>query len=107
MNFEKAEEIADAVLYEGYMLYPYRASALKNRFRWQFGVVAPRQYSMADGCEPWFTQTECLAEIGQWAEARRQFLKAIDIDPRNRAANDSLNVLTEVESRFGINGSRR
>ena len=65
MNFEKAEEIADAVLYEGYMLYPYRASALKNRFRWQFGVVAPRQYSMADGCEPWFTQTECLAEIGQ------------------------------------------
>ena len=50
---------------------------------------------------------QCLAEIGQWAEARRQFLKAIDIDPRNRAANDSLTVLTEVESRFGINGSRR
>src|SRR4029079_186500 len=45
---------------------------------------------------------QCLAEIGQWAEARRQFLKAIDIDPRNRAANDSLNVLTEVESRFRI-----
>ena len=50
---------------------------------------------------------QCLAEIGQWAEARRQFLKAIDIDPRNRAANDSLTVLTEVESRFGVNGSRR
>jgi len=50
---------------------------------------------------------QCLAEIGQWAEARRQFLKAIDIDPQNRAANDSLAVLTEVESRFGINGSRR
>jgi len=57
VNFEKAEEIADAVLYEGYMLYPYRASALKNRFRWQFGVVAPRHYSLADGCEPRLSAT--------------------------------------------------
>jgi hypothetical protein len=24
------EQIADAILYEGYILYPYRASALKN-----------------------------------------------------------------------------
>jgi protein O-mannosyl-transferase len=50
---------------------------------------------------------QCLAEIGQWAEARRQFFKAIDLDPQNRAARDSLIVLNEVESRFGINGSRR
>jgi tetratricopeptide (TPR) repeat protein len=50
---------------------------------------------------------QCLAEIGKWAEARLQFRKAIDIDPRNRAALDSLTVLTEVESRLGINGSRR
>jgi hypothetical protein len=50
---------------------------------------------------------QCLAEIGQWAEARQQFFKAIDLDPQNRAARDSLIVLDEVESRFGINGSRR
>jgi hypothetical protein len=49
----------------------------------------------------------CLAEIGKWAEARQQFLMALDLDPRNRAARDSLTVLTEVESRFGIDGSRR
>jgi len=30
-----ARQIADAVLYEGYLLYPYRASARKNQIRWQ------------------------------------------------------------------------
>ena len=32
------EEIANAILYEGYMLYPYRASSVKNQQRWNFGV---------------------------------------------------------------------
>jgi hypothetical protein len=41
--------IADAVLYEGYLLYPYRASSDKNRLRWQFGVLAPRAWSEATG----------------------------------------------------------
>ena len=59
--FEAAERIADAVLYEGYVLYPYRASAAKNQFRWQFGVIAPRPPH--DEGEPWFAQTECLAAI--------------------------------------------
>ena len=61
MTFEAAERVADAVLYEGYVLYPYRASAAKNRFRWQFGVVAPRPPQ--DDGEPWFTQTECLVAV--------------------------------------------
>ena len=63
MNTRLAEEIADAVLYEGYVLYPYRASASKNRFRWQVGLVTPRSYAEAVGSDPWFVQTECLAEI--------------------------------------------
>lgn len=62
MSFESAEEVANAVLYEGYLLYPYRASALKNRFRWQFGVVAPRAYAEATQSDPWCVQTECLIE---------------------------------------------
>ena len=49
------------ILYEGYVLYPYRASAAKNQLRWQFGVVVPRGYSELGG-EPWVTQTECLIE---------------------------------------------
>jgi hydrogenase maturation protease len=55
------ERIANAVLYEGYLLYPYRVSALKNRQRWNYGVVYPRAYSEATGVrEPWFMQTQCL-----------------------------------------------
>jgi hypothetical protein len=36
-----ARTVADAVLYEGYLLYPYRASSSKNQSRWQFGVIGP------------------------------------------------------------------
>ncbi len=36
-----ARAIADAVLYEGYLLYPYRASSQKNQSRWQFGILGP------------------------------------------------------------------
>ncbi|GIF77792.1 hypothetical protein [Asanoa siamensis] len=41
MSIETVRAVADAVLYEGYLLYPYRASADKNRSRWQFGVLGP------------------------------------------------------------------
>ena len=64
MTMRMAEQVADAVLYEGYVLYPYRASAAKNQFRWQVGLIAPRDYSEATGADPWVMQTECLAEPG-------------------------------------------
>jgi hypothetical protein len=60
--FELARKVADAVLYEGYLLYPYRASAAKNQARWQFGVLMPRLWSEHGPDEPWATQTECLLE---------------------------------------------
>ena len=63
MRIEQIKEIANAVLYEGYLLYPYRQSALKNRTRWTFGMVYPREYSEANGgIEPWTMRTECLVE---------------------------------------------
>ena len=40
-RLQQARTVADAVLYEGYLLYPYRASSDKNRSRWQFGVLGP------------------------------------------------------------------
>ncbi|MCX4510950.1 hypothetical protein OHA27_11640 [Streptomyces sp. NBC_01619] len=56
-----ARQVADAVLFEGYVLYPYRASAAKNRLRWQFGVLVPPAWSA--GCEEHeFQHTECLME---------------------------------------------
>ncbi|HLK64356.1 MAG TPA: hypothetical protein VKU19_13005 [Bryobacteraceae bacterium] len=60
------EKIADAVLYEGYLLYPYRSSAVKNRQRFNFGIVYPETYSAAGGgIEPCEMQTQCLAAGSQ------------------------------------------
>lgn len=39
--WDRVRAIADAVLYEGYLLYPYRANSRKNQSRWQFGVLGP------------------------------------------------------------------
>jgi hydrogenase maturation protease len=63
MNAALVDGIVKAVLYEGYMLYPYRPSAVKNRQRFNFGVVYPRMYSEAQGGTDACTmQTECLVQ---------------------------------------------
>ncbi len=63
MNLELVEKIADAVLYEGYMLYPYRASSVKNRQRFNWGALAPESYSIVQkGTEAFEMQTECLIQ---------------------------------------------
>ena len=41
MNIAPAEKIAHAILYEGYLLYPYRPDSTKNRQRWNFGTLFP------------------------------------------------------------------
>ncbi|MBT2468647.1 hypothetical protein J7E97_12350 [Streptomyces sp. ISL-66] len=60
-RFAHARQVADAVLFEGYVLYPYRASAAKNRLRWQFGVLVPPAWGRVQG-EHAFQQTEILME---------------------------------------------
>ncbi len=63
MNLAQAESIAKAVLFEGYMLYPYRPSSVKNRQRWTFGGIYPQAYSEAQaGTDAWSMQTQCLAQ---------------------------------------------
>jgi hydrogenase maturation protease len=65
MNEVLVKRIADAVLYEGYILYPYRPS-VKNRQRWTFGGLYPRSYSEAqEGSDAWAVQTECLVQGGE------------------------------------------
>ncbi len=60
MNREMVDPIANAVLYEGYILYPYRPST-KNSQRWSFGGLYPRIYcEQQNHCEAWTQQTECL-----------------------------------------------
>jgi len=81
VSFDDARAVADAVLFEGYALYPYRASAAKNRVRWQFGVLAPRAWSEAGGGDPWWQETQALVEPAEGAaaprlEGRLRFLQA-------------------------------
>jgi hypothetical protein len=58
---DAVKKIAETVLYEGYILWPYRRSAQKNQQRWTFGGVYPRAYSEARGeDDPWLMQTQCL-----------------------------------------------
>jgi hypothetical protein len=59
IDFARLEKVADAVLYEGYLLYPYDPRALKNQRRWTFGCLLPEPWSAALG-EPSWHQTECL-----------------------------------------------
>jgi hypothetical protein len=78
MNLAMVDKIAKAVLYEGYMLYPYRPSSVKNQQRWNFGVLCPRSYSEAqNGSDAWTMQTECLVEGSSLTriEVRVRFLQ--------------------------------
>lgn len=60
--FAPATAVADAVLYEGYVLYPYRASDAKNRVRWQWGVLVPPDYAEHDPSERSWCRTDCIVE---------------------------------------------
>ncbi len=81
MNAALVDGVVRAVLYEGYMLYPYRPSAVKNRQRFNFGVVYPRAYSEAQGgTDAWTMQTECLVlgSANTRCEVCVRFLRMID-----------------------------
>jgi len=62
------------------MLYPYRPSSVKNRQRFNFGVLYPKSYSQAQlGSDAWSMRTECLVEGTAFAaiEVRVRFLKLV------------------------------
>ena len=78
MNLARVEQIAKAVLYEGYMLYPYRPSSVKNRQRFNFGVLYPEAYCDAqEGNEACSMRTECLVRGNpdSIVEVRLRFLR--------------------------------
>jgi hypothetical protein len=77
---DPVEKIAATVLYEGYVLWPYRRSAQKNQKRWTFGGVYPRAYSEAEGGnDPWLMQTQCLV-VGECptVEVKVRFLHVVE-----------------------------
>lgn len=69
VSLDDVRRVADAVLYEGYILYPYRASAAKNRSRWQFGVLMPPGYVAAEPSERATAKAECVFEHSGRPEA--------------------------------------
>lgn len=98
MRLEQIKEIANAVLYEGYLLYPYRHSAIKNRQRWSIGVVYPKEYSEAQGgTEPWLMQTECLVQ-GNADTAITIHVRFLHLLLRSEVSNEAANVSTQAET---------
>ena len=55
------DQIAAAVLYEGYILYPYRPTSVKNQQRWTFGGIYPREYVEGNpGADNWRMRSQSL-----------------------------------------------
>ncbi len=77
---DPVEKIAAAVLYEGYVLWPYRRSAQKNQRRWTFGGVYPRAFSETAGTnDPWLMQTQCLVTGNDpTVEVKVRFLHVVE-----------------------------
>ena len=99
-HLDQARAVADAILYEGYLLYPYRKSAQKNQSRFQFGVLMPPAYGAVDPCEPSASQAECLLECGDDA---RVWILARFLHLRRR---DSWDEATDREHRVAVSVDR-
>src|SRR5512132_3360357 len=103
------ETIAATILYEGYLLWPYRRSAIKNQRRWTFGGVFPRHFSeAARNGDPWQMQTQCLVygedpavavkvkflqaverQVGQWnSRGELEFVESLQVGSQQWLAGD-------------------
>jgi hydrogenase maturation protease len=93
MNLAAVEQIARAVLYEGYLLYPYRASSIKNRHRWTFGGLYPPAFCREKGgSDTSELLTECLVRGGPKTivEVQARFLHLVERtleDPSGRSGD--------------------
>jgi hypothetical protein len=97
MNAALIEQVVHAVLYEGYILYPYRASTKKNRQRFTFGRVYPEAYSVAQGgAEPCAMQTECLLKRGGVAADAAVEISVRFLHPMAREVGELVTPLPEL-----------
>jgi hypothetical protein len=98
VTVDPVRAIADAVLYEGYILWPYRRSALKNQRRWTFGGVYPRAHSAQHPDDPPTMRTQCLlrGDPGATLEVRVRFLQVV-CRRVGRAVGDGLELVDELD----------
>ncbi|MBV8811978.1 MAG: hypothetical protein JO033_25195, partial [Acidobacteriaceae bacterium] len=90
-----------AVLYEGYLLYPYRQSALKNQQRWNFGVLYPARWAANQtGADRSYFQMECLATCreGTEIEASLRFLQLVSRDSGGSIWQEAIEQRVRVDS---------
>lgn len=97
---DAVERIAAAVLYEGYVLWPYRRSATKNQKRWTFGGVYPRAHSEAGhDDDPWLMQTQCLLSGDEPViDVKVRCLQLVDRKVARRQADGSLAFVDELRA---------
>jgi hypothetical protein len=88
MNLQAARAIADTVLYEGYLLYPYRSTSGKNSVRWQYGIVGPVGGVAAGVGEEPALQCDCLVETANLDARLDVHLRFLQIQSRGIEAAD-------------------
>jgi hypothetical protein len=69
--------IADAVLYEGYALWPYTRSALKNQRRWTFGGVYPPAHAAAHPDDPCLMRAQVRCDDPAAVDVKVRFLHVV------------------------------
>ncbi|HXH77579.1 hypothetical protein [Nocardioides sp.] len=97
-ELDHVRAIADAVLYEGYLLYPYRASSSKNQSRWQFGVLGPPRASAASFAEEPGLSFQCLLAPSSGMATVRPHLRFLQLQVRSveRCADGDFVPVTEM-----------
>ncbi len=97
MTLDRARTVADAVLYEGYLLYPYRASSRKNQVRWQFGVLGPPGAVQAGLGEESDMASQCLLRDGVDASVT-VYVRFLQLQVRavERATDDGFVAVAEL-----------
>jgi len=107
MNTAVVDKVAKALLYEGYLLYPYRPSAVKNRHRFNFGVLYPRAYSEAQpDAGAWSSQVEVVVRSvpGTVLEARVRFLHLVSRSVEELSVSSSGQAEWRAVERLEVDG---
>jgi hypothetical protein len=86
--------IADAVLYEGYVLWPYRRSALKNQRRFNFGGVHPPAHAESHPDDACVMRTEVMLVAAPDAAVHvdLRFLQVVQRDVARRTGDELVEV---------------
>ncbi len=95
MSLDQVRAVADAVLYEGYLLYPYRATSRKNQVRWQFGVLGPPGAADRGVGEESSMATQCLLDGPP--ERLTVHLRFLQLQTRTVERYDGQGVATPVD----------